>query len=97
MYRWNCPAPAIEFEQPWKLEFYPPDVERFPAISLGMQVARRGGTAGAVMNAANEAAVQAFIDGQISFHVIVPLCRQLVDEHEFVEHPTLEQLLTLDD
>ncbi len=95
--RWACPAPPIDFDRAWKLEFFPPDLERFPAVSLGMEVARRGGSAGAVMNAANEAAVQAFIEGQISFHEIVPLCQQLVDQHHFVECPTLQQLLTLDE
>ncbi len=62
-----------------------------------MEVARRGGTAGAVMNAANEAAVQAFIDGQIEFREIVPICHQIVDQHTFVEQPTLDQLLSLDE
>lgn len=95
--RWHCPAPRIDFQRPWKLEFFPPDLERFPAITLGLEVARLGGTAGAVMNAANEAAVQAFIEGQISFQEIVPLCHQLVDQHQFIAQPTLEELLAADE
>ena len=54
------------------LDFEPPDLERFPALALGLEVARAGGTAGAVLNAANEAAVAEFLDGELHFTEIVP-------------------------
>ncbi|MEZ6077632.1 MAG: hypothetical protein R3C56_18785 [Pirellulaceae bacterium] len=49
----------------WDLE--PVDIERFPALSLGWEVAERGGSCGAVVNAANEAAVELFLQGEIKF------------------------------
>jgi len=74
----------------------PVDVARFPAISLGFEVARAGGTSGAVLNAANEAAVEGFLAGQIGFNEIIPACRAVLDNHDFDDTPTLERLVELD-
>jgi 1-deoxy-D-xylulose-5-phosphate reductoisomerase len=89
-------AERFDWSQAFQLEFRPPDPDRFPALALGHEVSRAGGTAGAVMNAANEAAVQAFLDGQIRFHDIVAACRAVLDQHDFDPQPTLEQLTQLD-
>ena len=51
----------------FSLEFEPPDLERFDALQLGMESARAGGTTGAVLNAANEAAVAGFLAGRLGF------------------------------
>ncbi len=65
------PAPGltrrIDFAKMCRLEFAPVDLERFPAVALGYDVMRLGGTSGAVFNAANEAAVEAFLAGKIPF------------------------------
>jgi len=90
------PAKRLDWSQVLRLEFEPPDFDRFPALQLGMEVARVGGSAGAVLNAANEVAVDAFLRGQIKFCEIVPLCRRALEEHPFEPHPTLEKLLELD-
>lgn len=94
--RWECPAAKLDLEKALSLDFFPPDEDRFPALALGHEVARRGGTAGAVLNAANEAAVARFLDGQLRFMDIVPACRAVLDNHDFDPSPTLEQLLELD-
>lgn len=94
--RWASPAPRLDLGQFFRLDFEPPDEERFPALPLGKEVAARGGTAGAVLNAANEAAVAAFLDGQLGFTDIVPACRAAVHHHNFDPNPTLETLLQLD-
>jgi 1-deoxy-D-xylulose-5-phosphate reductoisomerase len=65
-------------------------------LGLGKAVARSGGTAGAVLNAANEAAVTAFLEGKLAFVEIVPACRSIVENHPFDPAPTLEELLRLD-
>ena len=70
--------------------------ERFPALALGMEVAQVGGTAGAVVNAANETAVAGFLAGELGFTDIVPACRNIFEHHDFDASPTLERLLTLD-
>jgi 1-deoxy-D-xylulose-5-phosphate reductoisomerase len=89
-------AEKLDWSRPLRLDFEPPDFERFGALRLGLEVARCGGTAGAVLNAANEAAVAAFLDGRIGFHEIVPACRAVLENHLFDPRPTLEQLLELD-
>ena len=94
--RWDGPAARLDFQQAFALEFFPPDEERFPALGLGHEIARRGGTAGAVLNAANEAAVTGFLRGQIRFMDVVPACRAVLDEHNYDPSPTLQQLWELD-
>jgi 1-deoxy-D-xylulose-5-phosphate reductoisomerase len=89
-------ATPLDFHRSMRLDFEPPDRERFPALALGAEVARAGGTAGAVLNAANEAAVAAFRSGKLHFTEIVPRCRAVLEQHPFDPNPSLEQLLKLD-
>lgn len=89
-------AAELDWSRPFNLEFEPPDRERFPALDLGLEVAARGGTCGAVVNAANEAAVAGFLAGEMAFVDIVPTCRQVLEHHNFEPRPTLERLLELD-
>ncbi len=89
-------AEKLDFTRRMELEFEPPDLERFDALQLGLEVARSGGTAGAVLNAANEAAVATFLDGKIGFLDIVPACRAVLENHHFDPQPTLQRLLELD-
>jgi len=89
-------AQRLDWCTRWRLEFEPADFERFPALELGHACARAGGTSGAVLNAANEAAVEAFLDGELHFTEIVPACRSVLDAHHFDPNPTLEQLVELD-
>jgi 1-deoxy-D-xylulose-5-phosphate reductoisomerase len=90
------PAKKLDLRQALRLEFEPPDEGRFPALALGREVAAAGGTAGAVLNAANEAAVARFLAGEIPFTEIVPACRAVLDSHSFSAEPTLDELLELD-
>jgi 1-deoxy-D-xylulose-5-phosphate reductoisomerase len=87
----------LDWKKAFRLEFEPPDRQRFPAIALGFDCARAGGTSGAVLNAANEAAVQAFLDGELHFTEIVPACRSILEAHPFESAPSLERLLELDE
>ena len=94
----RCPSPArkLDLSQALKLDFEPPDEERFPALRLGREVARLGGTAGAVLNAANEAAVARFLAGELRFLEIAAACEAVLENHTFDASPTLEQLMQLD-
>lgn len=94
--RYSGPARRFDFTSQHQLEFEPPDLERFPAVRLGYEAAARGGTAGAVLNAANEEAVQAFLDGHLQFLQIAILCERAMAEHPFEPEPTLEDILRLD-
>jgi len=89
-------AARLDFSERMRLDFEPPDLEKFPALGLGQEVARAGGTAGAVLNAANESAVAEFRAGNMRFVDIVPSCRAVLEQHQFEPHPSLETLLELD-
>ena len=65
--RMDSGASFLDLVKSPDLQFMAPDLERFPALALGMQVAAQGGYAPCVLNAANEIAVAAFLDGQIRF------------------------------
>jgi len=95
--RCDGPAPRLNWSQSICLEFEPPDLTRFPAIALGLEVAKLEGTAGVVLNAANEAAVAAFLSGEIAFTKIVPACRAVVEYHQYDPNPSLDDLFKLDD
>jgi 1-deoxy-D-xylulose-5-phosphate reductoisomerase len=94
--RTEGPARTFDFTRPMTLEFEPPDVERFPAVRLGHEAAARGGTAGAVLNAANEAAVGRFLAGGLRFTDIAEACSRVLDGHPFEAEPTLDEILRLD-
>ncbi len=90
------PAPRLDFRKAMALELEPADLDRFPALQLGFDVAQSGGTAGAVLNAANESAVNAFLENKISFCNIVTACRDVLNQHEFETNPSLEKLISMD-
>ena len=94
--RWEGPAEKIDLTQAFHCEFHPPDYERFPALLLGREVAERGGSCGAVLNAANESAVAGFLDGRLKFIEIVSACRDVLNHHDYDPNPNLEQLIALD-
>jgi 1-deoxy-D-xylulose-5-phosphate reductoisomerase len=94
--RWSAPAPMWDVTRPWELNFEAPAPDRFPALQLGFDVARAGGTAGVVLNAANETAVAAFLGERLAFRDIVTACRSVVDHHDFDARPDLDHLFALD-
>lgn len=73
-------APPLDLRAHHDLEFREPDPERYPALAIGFHVIDRGGTAGAVFNAANERAAQAFLDRRIAFGEIAELIARAVEE-----------------
>jgi 1-deoxy-D-xylulose-5-phosphate reductoisomerase len=78
------------------LTFEEPDTERFPALDLARRAGEVAGTLPAVLNAANEIAVEAFVNRKLSFTGITETVRRTMDAHRVVEHPTLEQILEAD-
>ncbi len=89
-------TPLLDLSRKCELSLLPVDRERFPAIELGFEVARVGGTAGAVVNAANEVAVGLFLDGRIRFTDIVPACQNALKQHHHEQNASLDRLLELD-
>jgi 1-deoxy-D-xylulose-5-phosphate reductoisomerase len=78
------------------LTFEEPDLEKFPALDLARRAGEAAGTLPAVFNAANEIAVEAFVNRQINFPQITDTVRRTLDRHQVVAHPTLEQILEAD-
>ncbi|MDD5458752.1 MAG: 1-deoxy-D-xylulose-5-phosphate reductoisomerase [Phycisphaerae bacterium] len=89
-------ARHLQLDKLSTLTFEKPDTEVFRALKLGYDVARTGGTAAAVFNAANEAAVELFLNGRIQFLDITRLIEQTLEHHEVIPQPNLEQLLETD-
>lgn len=78
------------------LTFEEPDPERFPALALARKAGEVGGTLPAVLNAANEVAVEAFSNHHIRFDQISQVVARTMERHRVVHHPDLEQILTAD-
>ena len=78
------------------LTFEEPDEGRFPALGLARRAGETGGTLPAVLNAANEIAVEAFVNHKINFPQIAEAVQRTMDAHKVVLHPALEQVLEAD-
>jgi 1-deoxy-D-xylulose-5-phosphate reductoisomerase len=89
-------ADHIDWTQISRLNFELPDETRFPALRLGRQAAAQGGTAGAVFNAANEAAVARFQREALRFVEIAQVVEEVMDRHAPTLHPSLDELLAAD-
>ena len=77
--RIECPCPDTDWTIPHQMELLPPDFEAFPALKLGFEVARTGGSAGAILNAANEVAVERFLNHEIRFDQITQVSREVLE------------------
>jgi len=86
----------MDWDHRFSLNFEPPDFARFPALRLAYQVAEMGGTAGAVLNGANEVAVAAFAAGKIKFGDIARVVEATINAHRLVQTPSLDELLQAD-
>ncbi len=88
--------PPLDFAALATLDFENPRRKDFPALNLARQAGEAGGTLPAVLNAANEVAVQAFLDRRIGFPKIWETVASVMDQTPFVVHPDLEALLEAD-
>ena len=78
------------------LTFEEADLDRFPCLQLAYDALREGGSAGCVMNAANEIAVYAFLDGKVKFTDIPRIIEQTLSHIEHVSHPSIDGIVELD-
>jgi 1-deoxy-D-xylulose-5-phosphate reductoisomerase len=88
--------PPLDFSTLGKLEFEIPRYDDFPALNLARRAGEAGGTLPAVMNAANEIAVAAFLNRQMRFPQIWQTVAQVMDRHQVVAHPDLDAILAAD-
>jgi len=94
--RQESTLPAFDPLSVAPLEFFPPDTERFPCLDLAFRALEHGGAAPAVLNAANEVAVQEFLDGVIGFTTIPLLIAQALDRHAGEAAGSIDDLLRAD-
>lgn len=88
--------PRIDFSRPSELHFYPPDEKKFPCLSLAKQARKISGTMTTVLNGANEAAVEAFLNGDIKFLEIPEVIEKAMQMHTVIQNPTLDEILAAD-
>ena len=85
-----------DFPRIGSLTFEEPDEDRFPSLALARRAGTVGGTLPAVLNAANEVAVEAFCRGELSFPGISETVARTMEAHKLVANPSLEEILTAD-
>ncbi len=88
--------PRLDLFSVGKLTFCPLDRQALPCLALCEQAGRQGGDRGVVLNAANEIAVELFLQGKIGYRQIYQLCRQALDDNEFTPAPTRKQIFETD-
>lgn len=94
--RMEAPVKRLDLTQIGKLTFEAPDESRFPALRIAREALAAGGSATAVMNAANEVAVQAFLEGRIAFPAIMKVVESTMEKANLAAAATLPDLLAID-
>ena len=94
--RMDTPMQPLDLPALGNLTFFAPDEDRFPATRLAREAIHEGGSAPAVLNAANEVAVQAFLDGKTAFTDIAVLCEKMLGRTTPVELNSLEDVIAAD-
>ncbi len=94
--RWDAPVPPLDIASLGELVFEQPDVETFRCLALALEAGRAGGTVPAAMNAANEVAVAAFLDGRLGFTGIDAVVDTVMNEHDRRPVESFEQLEEVD-
>jgi 1-deoxy-D-xylulose-5-phosphate reductoisomerase len=94
--RWEALLPSLDLARAGVLEFFPPEYDRFPCLKLAYRALRTGGTLPVVLNAANEIAVEAFLDGKLAFMSIPVVIEQAMNGHTVESVSTLEIVRRVD-
>ena len=94
--RWSSDLPKTDLASIASLNFLKPDEKRFRCLALAKSAARTGGTMPAVLNAANEIAVQMFLDDRIKFGGIAETVERVMEKHKVVASPDLEAIMAAD-
>lgn len=94
--RWTGNTGWMDFSKVIELEFLPPDTEKFPTLQLAYTALEMGGTAPAVLNGADEVAVDLFLSGKIGFSHIPRVIEEALQRHEVVSRPGIEDIFRAD-
>ena len=88
---------SFSFSEIARLDFEKPDFEKFPTVKLAYKAGKIGGSATACLNAANEEAVFAFLDGTINLYQIYEITKEIFDNHKIIQNPTVEEIFEVDE
>jgi 1-deoxy-D-xylulose-5-phosphate reductoisomerase len=94
--RWETPLPTLDLARAGRLEFHEPALDRFPCLALAYRALRAGGTVPVVLNAANEVAVEAFLDGKLGFTAIPRVIEKAMNAHEIERVSTIDTVRRVD-
>jgi 1-deoxy-D-xylulose-5-phosphate reductoisomerase len=94
--RWDALLPSLDLARAGILEFFPPEYDRFPCLKLAYRALRTGGTLPVVLNAANEIAVEAFLEGKLGFTSIPVVIERAMNGHTEESVSTLEIVRRVD-
>ncbi len=94
--RWDTAVAYLDFSKIKYFSFGKPDFRKFPCLGLAYEAARRGGTLPAVLNAANEEAVNAFLNNRIKFTNIAMVVEKVLNRHRSLRDPDLGEILEAD-
>ena len=94
--RWSNRLPRVDWFTLKEITFEPPDIKRFPCLSLAFTAGKTGGTLPAVLNAANEIAVEAFLNRSLNFSLIPEIVERVMEAHQVISKPDLEEIITAD-
>jgi len=94
--RWPNKLSRVDWFTLKEMTFEPPDIKRFPCLSLAFTAGKTGGTLPAVLNAVNEVAVEAFLSRYLNFSLIPEIVGQVMEAHQVIFKPGLEEIITAD-
>lgn len=87
---------SFSFAEIARLDFEKPDFEKFPCVKLAYEAGKIGGTMTTCLNAANEEAVFAFLDGKIKLYEIYKIVEKMMSEHQVIQNPSLDEIFEVD-
>lgn len=87
---------SFSFSEIARLDFETPNFEKFPSVNLAYHAGKTGGTATVCLNAANEEAVYAFLDGKIRLYDIYKITENIMDKHSVIKNPSIDEIFEID-
>ena len=87
---------SFSFAEIARLDFEKPDFEKFPCVKLAYKAGKTGGTMTTCLNAANEEAVFAFLDGKIKLYNIYEIVEKMMSEHKVIQNPAIDEIFEVD-
>ena len=96
MAAWRIKSKSFSFSEIARLDFEKPNTDKFKALNIAFECGKLGGSAPVCMNAANEEAVFAFLEGKIKLFDIINSVEKMLEKHNIIKNPTIEEIFAID-